>query len=128
MKKLQWILHINVNTRVLIRFWLYLYIWRTQIYFTDWWIVKNLVNYFYWDKSGIYSWPLQIFKMEFNTKNSNVNLKSLARKNVRSMNLILSFRRMSLTAWKVSKYGAISGPYFPVFGLNTEIYSVNLRI
>ena len=28
----------------------------------------------------------------------------------------------------VSKYGIISGPYFPVFGLNTEIYSVNLWI
>ena len=28
-------------------------------------------------------------------------------------------------AWKVSKYGVISGPYFPVFGLNTEIYGVN---
>ena len=25
------------------------------------------------------------------------------------------------TAWKVSKYKVISGPYFPVFGLNTEI-------
>ena len=24
-----------------------------------------------------------------------------------------------LTAWKVSKYGVFSGPYFPVFGLNT---------
>ena len=32
------------------------------------------------------------------------------------------------TALKLSKYGVISGPYFPVFGLNTEIYSVNLRI
>ena len=32
------------------------------------------------------------------------------------------------TAWKVSKYGVISSPYFPVFGLNTEIYEVNLRI
>ena len=31
-------------------------------------------------------------------------------------------------AWKVSKYGVIFGPYFPVFALNTEIYSVNLRI
>ena len=28
----------------------------------------------------------------------------------------------------MSKYGAISGPYFPVFGLNTEIYSGNLCI
>ena len=25
-------------------------------------------------------------------------------------------------AWKVSKYGVISGPYFPVFGLNTGKY------
>ena len=32
------------------------------------------------------------------------------------------------TAWKVSKYGVISSPYFPVFGLETEIYFVNLRI
>ena len=28
----------------------------------------------------------------------------------------------------MSKYGVFSGPYFPVFGLNTDIYSVNLRI
>ena len=27
-----------------------------------------------------------------------------------------------ITAWKVSKYGVFSGPYFPVFGLNTEKY------
>ena len=27
-------------------------------------------------------------------------------------------------AWKVSKYGVFSGPYFPVVGLNTEIYGV----
>ena len=31
------------------------------------------------------------------------------------------------TAWKMSKDGVFSGPYFPVFGLNTEIYGVNLR-
>ena len=34
----------------------------------------------------------------------------------------------TVTAWKVSKYGVFSGPYFPVFSLNKEIYSVNLRI
>ena len=28
----------------------------------------------------------------------------------------------------MSKRGVFSGPYFPVFGLNTEIYRVNLRI
>ena len=32
------------------------------------------------------------------------------------------------TARKVTKYGVFFGPYFPVFGLNTEIYSVNVRI
>ena len=26
------------------------------------------------------------------------------------------------TAWQESKYGVISGPYFPVFGLNTGIH------
>ena len=31
------------------------------------------------------------------------------------------------TAWKVSKYGVFSSPCFPVFGLNTEIYGVNVR-
>ena len=29
---------------------------------------------------------------------------------------------------KGSKYGVFSGPYFPTFGLNTERYSVSLRI
>ena len=32
------------------------------------------------------------------------------------------------TAWTVSKYRVFSGPYFPAFGLNTERYSVSLRI
>ena len=31
-------------------------------------------------------------------------------------------------ARKVYKYGVSSGPYFPVLGLNTEIYGVNIRI
>ena len=29
---------------------------------------------------------------------------------------------IATTAWKVSKYGVISGPYFPAFGLNTGKY------
>ena len=32
------------------------------------------------------------------------------------------------TVGKLSKCGVFSGPYFPVFGLNTEIFGVNLRI
>ena len=34
----------------------------------------------------------------------------------------------TLTAWKVSKYGVFSGPYFPEFGLSTERHGVYLRI
>ena len=32
----------------------------------------------------------------------------------------------TFTARKVSKYGVISGPYLPAFGLNTERYGVYL--
>ena len=32
------------------------------------------------------------------------------------------------TAWKVSKCGVFSGPYFPKFGLTTETYRVSLCI
>ena len=35
-----------------------------------------------------------------------------------------TFLDCPITAWKVSKYGVISGPYFPVFGQNMEIYGV----
>ena len=34
----------------------------------------------------------------------------------------------SLNAWKVSKYGVISGPYFPVFGMNTEKYAPEITL
>ena len=34
---------------------------------------------------------------------------------------------LSFTAWKVSKYGVFSSRYFPLFGLNTKIYSVIQR-
>ena len=32
------------------------------------------------------------------------------------------------TAWKMSTYGVFFYPYFPVFGLNTEIYCINIGI
>ena len=37
-------------------------------------------------------------------------------------NISASLCNRLVTAWKVSKYGVISGPYFPVFGLNTGKY------
>ena len=42
-------------------------------------------------------------------------------------NALINFLAI-FTAWKVFKYGFISGPYFPAFGLNTESYSASLRI
>ena len=42
--------------------------------------------------------------------------------------LIDSLILKTTTAWKVSKYGVFSGPYFSAFGQNTEIYLVNHRI
>ena len=38
------------------------------------------------------------------------------------------FQSLPFSLGEVSKYRVISGPYFPVFGLNTEIYGVNLHI
>ena len=41
--------------------------------------------------------------------------------------VVTLFRILSViivTAWKVSKYGVFSGPYFPAFGLNTPYLSV----
>ena len=35
---------------------------------------------------------------------------------------------LGITAQKLSKYGVFSSPYFPVLGLKTGIYLVNLRI
>ena len=32
-----------------------------------------------------------------------------------------------ITASKISKYGVIPGPHFPVIGLNTEIHFINCR-
>ena len=40
-----------------------------------------------------------------------------------------SYRLLSIyTAWKVSKYGVISGPYLHAFGQNTDRYEVSLRV
>ena len=42
--------------------------------------------------------------------------------------LIVESLQSRHAAWKVSKYGVISGPHFPIFGLNTDTYEENLRI
>ena len=40
----------------------------------------------------------------------------------------VSILGLIVTAWKVSRYGVLSGLSFPVFGMNTEIYAINLQI
>ena len=37
---------------------------------------------------------------------------------------LISWLHLVITAWKMSKYGVISVPYFPAFGLNTKYLSV----
>ena len=53
-------------------------------------------------------------------------IKDLSRKSKQT--LLTRHLEYSFTAWKVSKYGVISGPYFPAFGLITERYELSLRI
>ena len=37
-------------------------------------------------------------------------------------------KTIRITELKVSKYGFNTGPYFPMLGMNTDIYSLNFRI
>ena len=50
------------------------------------------------------------------------------RRGVSALRQKFVFNNSGITAWRVFKYGVFSSPYFPLFGLNTEIYGVNLRI
>ena len=47
---------------------------------------------------------------------------------VRNVFLYTGTNFESIALHEVSKYGFISGPYFPVFGLNTERYFASFRI
>ena len=59
-------------------------------------------------------------------KSKRSNSKSLATSE--EVDISIVGWRETFTAWKVSKYGVFSGPYFPAFGLNMERYFVSLRI
>ena len=56
-----------------------------------------------------------------NFKEKHQQVRELYAKSQLKSFLIWEFL-MWFTAWKVSKYGVFSSPYFPVFGLNTEKY------
>ena len=50
------------------------------------------------------------------------NLVKVSSKEFITLKFLQINRIMRFTAWKWSKYGVSSGPYFPVFGLNTGKY------
>ena len=62
------------------------------------------------------------FELWFLYTNQNAgifNLQNLLNKSRYEVEFLCGY-----TAWKVSKYGVFSGPYFPIFGLNTTIHAV----
>ena len=59
-------------------------------------------------------------KSGVNTQNNKLNKIPSSKSGMRVSKM--------LTAWKVSKRGVFSGPYFPAFGPNTEGYGVSLCI
>ena len=76
-------------------------------------------------------WLLSVFSFFFlpKCKYNRINLSYHRLQFVKEtqINTVSNIERKVNTVSKHS-YGVISGPYFPVFRLNTEIYSVNLRI
>ena len=64
-------------------------------------------------------------RLRWNTKPLILHYKS---RGLKIVNIRLIIIKDPHCAWKVSKYGVISGPYFPVFGLTFPIYTLNLRI
>ena len=70
----------------------------------------------------IYHILLQVNK-RMKKKERSYSKKSLSSRG-EYLNKILEVISGVVTAWNVSKYGVIFGPYFPLFGMNTEIYGV----
>ena len=77
----------------------------------------------------ICTWISSSFATRFTSMN-NLKLVALSEGSTHVVVTLKSSMVVSdqIIALKVSKYGVFSGPYFPAFGLNTERYSVSLRI
>ena len=119
-------------------------IWRKITFFVSkmtriWWILilalKNLQNRcFDWSVlSKVYNvWPKKVHRSYLSWHwRVMQNLKKnwlVAWKITWGIWQIFIKTLESVTVWKVSKDGVFPGVYFPVFGLNMEIYVVNLRI
>ena len=91
------------------------------------WLIDTIHQYLSIPRSSIFT----MFSLFWNNKRSNsqhFNCDTSVQLPVSSFLVLRKKYYQRGTAWKVSKYGVISGPYFPVFGLNTEIYEANLCI
>ena len=93
-------------------------------------ILKISQNSLEWDSStGVFLWILQNFKefliniSFYRTLLANCFYYFCDGYNLTNGSIIYG-KHDKFTAWEVSKYGVFSGPSFPVFGLNTEIYGV----
>ena len=74
-----------------------------------------------------YIWSRQTKSKSLMDLNANMGLINFDKK----YKYIKMPRRQLLyinNAWKLSKYGVFSRPYFPAFGLNTDRYEASIRI
>ena len=64
----------------------------------------------------------QVWAQSLNTSTKMQPLEPRYQRPLQKWSNTQNFRLHYFTAWKVFKYGVFSGPYFPVFGLNTGKY------
>ena len=78
------------------------------------------------------TWKNETLKLlTFDCRDSYQNLQIIRTKSLWELifNIIKQFElRITCNLWKVSKYGVLSGPYFPALGVNTERYEISLHI
>ena len=69
-------------------------------------------------KKARYIQPIKDYELKVTYKNKR-KITNSGQNSVKNIG-----QELMPSAWKVSKYGVISSPYFPVFGLNKERYGV----
>ena len=84
------------------------------------WSHKIWLCYDFASNSGLY-WIAFFYKKDFKTAHIRRFTSYTLSRQLSQIIICSSLLLINTTAWKVSKYGVISGPYFLVFGLNTEI-------
>ena len=79
------------------------------------------LEFFFWKKSSVKKKAFKV--MESHPHSYSEDFEIHPRYSTVSFSRKWNWTNLSSTAWKVSKYGDLSGPYFPAFALNTEMYS-----